>query len=530
MKKFFAVPLACVLLSTGCASTAQLRHVEGKETANQKTLRETDQRLNALEQSVATLDSQVAQLKNRTFEVRTRGGQKTGMTVVPILPPAPAKPAPSAAAGASSDSPGAAGAAPAPEPAGQRPPDVALGHNGPSAVTAPAMTAPAVAAQTASPVAVLPVAASAGSSGAAPLAAEPASSSAKTSEKTPAAKGKETPLAAVAPETASGPKGRIIDPAAPPRSFPQDSPSALATANGAAATKPAVASPAAANPSQGKAATAGPHGQVGTSNNTSQPANGAGTPSVGLPPVAAPEPVVPPAVSPTNFANQGTNPPAVSASPGSAASSDKGAPAGGHAAVPVPSLPPSELALPPEYPGLPPVEAAGSATPTATSAPTVRAADPAAQTAPAAPAKPSPSAAATQQAATQQAARPAKNEKAAYDAALKFMTSGRSAEGITRFEGFLQEYPQGVYAANAEYWIGEGLYAQGNYQQALNQFRKVDASYPQHHKNADALLKTGMCLSRLGDKTAAAEAYKQLLARFPNSEAARIARSRGLAR
>ena len=469
---------------------------------------------------MATLDSQVAQLKNRTFEVRTRGGQKTSMTVVPILPPAPAKPAPSAAAGASSDSPGAAGAAPASEPAGQRPPDVALGHNGPSAVTAPA-----VAAQTASPVAVLPVAASAGSSGAAPLAAEPASSSAKTSEKTPAAKGKETPLAAVAPETASGPKGRIIDPAAPPRSFPQDSPSASATANGAAATKPA-----AANPSQGKAATAGPHGQVGTSNNTSQPANGAGTPSVGLPPVAAPEPVVPPAVSPTNFANQGTNQPAVSASPASAASSGKGAPADGHAAVPVPSLPPSNLALPPEYPGLPPVEAAGSATPTATSAPTVRAADPAAQTAPAAPAKPSPSAAATQQAATQQAARPAKNEKAAYDAALKFMTSGRSAEGITRFEGFLQEYPQGVYAANAEYWIGEGLYAQGKYQEALNQFRKVDASYPQHHKNADALLKTGMCLSRLGDKTAAAEAYKQLLARFPNSEAARIARSRGLAR
>ena len=516
MKKFFAVPLACVLLSTGCASTAQLRHVEGKETANQKTLRETDQRLNALEQSVATLDSQVAQLKNRTFEVRTRGGQKTSMTVVPILPPAPAKPAPSAAAGASSDSPGAAGAAPAPEPAGQRPPDVALGHNGPSAVTAPA-----VAAQTASPVAVLPVAASAGSSGAAPLAAEPASSSAKTSEKTPAAKGKETPLAAVAPETVSGPKGRIIDPAAPPRSFPQDSPSALATANGAAAAKPAVASP-----SQGKAATAGPHGQVGTSNNTSQPANGAGTPSVGLPPVAAPEPVVPPAVSPTNLASQGTNQPSVAAS----ADADKGAPADGHAAVPVPSLPPSELALPPEYPGLPPVEAAGSATPTATSAPTVRAADPAAQTAPAAPAKPSPSAAATQQAATQQAARPAKNEKAAYDAALKFMTSGRSAEGITRFEGFLQEYPQGVYAANAEYWIGEGLYAQGKYQEALNQFRKVDASYPQHHKNADALLKTGMCLSRLGDKTAAAEAYKQLLARFPNSEAARIARSRGLAR
>jgi tol-pal system protein YbgF len=188
-------------------------------------------------------------------------------------------------------------------------------------------------------------------------------------------------------------------------------------------------------------------------------------------------------------------------------------------------LPPSDLALPPEYPGLPPVEAPGAATPTPAPAPTARATAPTASTAPTVPAKPSPSAA-----AAPQAAKPAKNEKAAYDAALKFMTSGRSAEGITRFEGFLQEYPQGVYAANAEYWIGEGLYAQGKYQEALNQFRKVDASYPQHHKNADALLKTGMCLSRLGDKAAAAEAYKQLLARFPNSEAARTARSRGLAR
>lgn len=516
MKKFFAVPLACVLLSTGCASTTQLRHVEGKEAANQKTLRETDQRLNALEQSVATLDSQVAQLKNRTFEVRTRGGQKTSMTVVPILPPAPAKPVPLAAAGASPESPGAAGAAPASVPAGQRLPDVALGHNGPSAVTAPPVTAQPVAAQTALPVAVLPAAASAGSSIAAPPAAVPASSSAKTSE---------TPPAAVAPETAGAPKGRVIDPAAPPRSFPQDSPSASVAAPGTAAATPAAASPAAANPSQGKAATAGPHGQVGTSNKASQPANGAGTPSVGLPPVAAPEPVVPPAVSPTNFASQGANQPTVPASPASPTSSGKGAPAGGNAAVPVPSLPPSDLALPPEYPGLPPVKAPGAATPTPAPAPTARTTAPTASTAPTAPAKPSPSAA-----AAPQAAKPAKNEKAAYDAALKFMTSGRSAEGITRFEGFLQEYPQGVYAANAEYWIGEGLYAQGKYQEALNQFRKVDASYPQHHKNADALLKTGMCLSRLGDKAAAAEAYKQLLARFPNSEAARTARSRGLAR
>lgn len=508
MKKFFAVPLACVFLSAGCASTAQLRHVEDKEAANQKVLRDTDQRLNALEQSVTTLDSQVAQLKNRTFEVRTRGGQKTSMTVVPILPPAPMKVAASTAAGTTSDSQVGAGASPASVSAAPRQSDVALGQNGPSPVTAAPATASAGAA-------------SAGSSVAAPLAAEPASSPASAGEKKPAAKGKEISPVAVAPETAGGPKGRAIDPAAPPRSFPQAVPAASV-----AAPEAAVATPATASLSQGKAATAGPHGQVGTSTTkASQPTTGVGTPSVGLPPVAAPEPVVPPAVNPINFASQGAN------QPTAPASAEKGAPAGGNAAVAVPSLPPSDLALPPEYPGLPPVEAPGAATPTHAPVPAVRTPAPTAPNAPTAstaqtaPAKPLPSAA-----APSQITKPAKNEKAAYDTALKLMTSGRSAEGITRFEGFLQEYPQGVYAANAEYWIGEGLYAQGKYQEALNQFRKVDASYPQHHKNADALLKTGMCLSRLGDKAAAAEAYKQLLARFPNSESARIARSRGLAR
>ncbi|MDD4702066.1 MAG: tol-pal system protein YbgF, partial [Desulfovibrio sp.] len=277
------------------------------------------------------------------------------------------------------------------------------------------------------------------------------------------------------------------------------------------------ASPSASSPA-GRTMTAGANGQVGGPSKSNSPASGTGGVSVGLPPVAVPEPAVPPAVNPTNFAAQGSNQPVVPASSG------KNDPAGGNSAVPVPALPPSALALPPEHPGLPPVAGASTAAPAQApgQASGVQAGS---QPVPPVQAKSAPPAT-----AAPQAVKPAKNEKAAYEAALKVMTSGRSAEGISQFEAFLQAYPGGKYAANADYWIGEGLYAQGNYQDALNQFRKVDASYPQHHKNADALLKTGMCLSRLGDKDAAAQAYRQLLTRFPNSEAARIARSRGLAR
>ena len=56
----------------------------------------------------------------------------------------------------------------------------------------------------------------------------------------------------------------------------------------------------------------------------------------------------------------------------------------------------------------------------------------------------------------------------------------------------------------------------------------MDQSFPRHHKTADALLKAGMTMSRLGDAQGAKQQYQQVIDRFPNSQAAR--RARGLIR
>lgn len=163
-------------------------------------------------------------------------------------------------------------------------------------------------------------------------------------------------------------------------------------------------------------------------------------------------------------------------------------------AIPLPVAPVSDLALPPEQP-----QAAASA--------------------PIAPKK---------TAASQRKAAPAvKGEQAAYNAALNAARSGRTAEGIRLFRDFLQKYPNGPYAANAEYWIGECLYSQGKYKDALSEFQSVNNTYPSHHKNADALLKAGITLGKMGDKAGAAEKFRTLIANFPNSEAARRARAMG---
>ena len=97
---------------------------------------------------------------------------------------------------------------------------------------------------------------------------------------------------------------------------------------------------------------------------------------------------------------------------------------------------------------------------------------------------------------------------------------------MARMQALLEQHPSGTYAANAEYWLGEALSSQGRNEEALTHFRNVEARYPRHHKNADALLRTGMILKQQGDTAGAG----QVVQRFPSSAAADLIRKKGLVR
>lgn len=464
------LPLGAVL--AGCASTGQMQKLEASSETNGKLLRETEQRLHSLESSVASLNTQVAQLNNRVYEVRTRTGKKTSMTVVPIVPATPPHSVPAAAATPAQQ---AAQPAPAQSVAGQQ--------------------ASAAAAQTSA------TSQGAGTPGRPMSRAEALLASARRAAaargQTQPATGADQTAAAATQAAASVPAGRRIDPAAAPTPLP------------AVAASPRTGAKTAAIRS------AGPNGRVGQPEAVAGPSGalaGASSASTTLPPVGLPPSEVPA----TGSASSGAaNTGAAQAGNSAAAAAQSGAGAQASQAVPVPVIPASNLALPPEHPGLPP------ATPSAQQPPSGQNARAVAQAAPQA-------SAASGAAGT---SRPLpRGEEAAYKAALNATLSGRTGEGIRLFHDFLQQYPNGRYAANADYWIGECLYAQGKYQDALAQFQAVNDTYPRHHKNADALLKAGMTLSRLGDKAAAAEKYRALLSQFPNSDAARRARAMGVGR
>lgn len=289
---------------------------------------------------------------------------------------------------------------------------------------------------------------------------------------------------APAPAQKAAPKGRVINPK----------------------SKPAPLQAAAQPPAQPKkqpvsAAPAGASGHIGQPEIKAGPSGRmeAGAGEIGLPPADLP---TGPQAGDQGLSVTGPASNAIAVPQGNVQTP---VPTGNATAVPVPLMPSTDLSLPPEQPIAP--QASAPAAPRA-EAPARQAQAPAVQA-------PKPS---------------ARGEEAAYQAALRAARSGNTTEGIKLFRNFLRDYPNGRYAANADYWIGECLYSQGKYRDALSQFQNVNSSYPRHHKNADALLKAALTMNRLGDKAGADEKFRTLLSTFPNSDAARRARAMGAGR
>ncbi len=120
--------------------------------------------------------------------------------------------------------------------------------------------------------------------------------------------------------------------------------------------------------------------------------------------------------------------------------------------------------------------------------------------------------------------KPEPTPETAYQDALSLIRTGRSAEAKTAFEAFLARHVNHKLAPNALYWLGEAEYDMGNFNRAALTFQQVTDRFAESSKAADALLKMGRSREKLGQMDAALEAYRQVIALYPKSRAAKIAR------
>lgn len=114
------------------------------------------------------------------------------------------------------------------------------------------------------------------------------------------------------------------------------------------------------------------------------------------------------------------------------------------------------------------------------------------------------------------------DERERYQASFGMARNGDYNGASVEFKRLLQDYPNGHYAPNANYWLGEIALVQGNLEEARQWFVALLDGYPNSSKVWDGRYKLGTVYYQLGDQQKARELLEQV--------AASDARAAGLAK
>ncbi|MFZ1414605.1 MAG: tol-pal system protein YbgF, partial [Defluviicoccus sp.] len=107
-----------------------------------------------------------------------------------------------------------------------------------------------------------------------------------------------------------------------------------------------------------------------------------------------------------------------------------------------------------------------------------------------------------------------------YAGAFAQLQREKYPEAETGFQQFLKRYPDDPLAENANYWLGESYYAQGDYARAATTFLEGYEKHKKGAKASDTLLKLAMSLGRLNKKPEACATLQELGRAFPGAPSA----------
>jgi tol-pal system protein YbgF len=117
-------------------------------------------------------------------------------------------------------------------------------------------------------------------------------------------------------------------------------------------------------------------------------------------------------------------------------------------------------------------------------------------------------------------------EKQAYRIALGLLKQRQYEEAVRAFEDLLVRYPNGEFADNARYWLGEAHYVKRDYSGALTQFQRVLGSYPLSPKVPASMLKIGYIHYDQSNWRRARTTLQDVVDKFPGTTEARLAERR----
>ena len=113
-----------------------------------------------------------------------------------------------------------------------------------------------------------------------------------------------------------------------------------------------------------------------------------------------------------------------------------------------------------------------------------------------------------------------------YQSAYSDYQRGNYDLAIDGFREFVEQNPLSDLADNAAYWIGESLFSQRKFRDAVSQFDTVITRYPQSDKVAAALLKKGYAYFEIDQRPQGIIQLQYVIHEHPRSPEAVLARER----
>lgn len=117
------------------------------------------------------------------------------------------------------------------------------------------------------------------------------------------------------------------------------------------------------------------------------------------------------------------------------------------------------------------------------------------------------------------------DEQTAYQNAVDMILKQRDYTGaISAFQKFQTDFPDSTFTPNSHYWLGQLYFAKKQDKEAVKSFAAV-VSYKDSNKRADALVKLGDIAARNNNSAQAKKYYEQVVAEYPNSASAKVAKT-----
>jgi len=113
-----------------------------------------------------------------------------------------------------------------------------------------------------------------------------------------------------------------------------------------------------------------------------------------------------------------------------------------------------------------------------------------------------------------------------YQNALRDFSTGKYDLARQEFSDFIKNFPTNELSSNAQFYLGEISYQQGNYQDALAQYEIVMTNYPKSFKLSAAMLKKAFAELELGMRSSGIRDLRELVRRFPGSDESRRAQAK----